>query len=102
MIQTMFSNDTVFVAMDGISYAELDGEAVILNVNSGQYYGLNEVGASIMQQLQNPVSLISLKQQLLEEFDVDEHLLEEDIMAFLNAMTQHELIRVTDESNVQK
>ena len=45
MSEISFSN-TVSVP-DGVMIRELDGEAVILNVNTEHYFGLDEVGTRI-------------------------------------------------------
>lgn len=94
----MFTNDTTFLAVEGISYAELDGEAVLLDVNSGQYFGLNEVGASILDLVQTPITLGQMKEQILKEFEVDNEQLLDDITAFLEEMTESQLIRVANEA----
>ncbi|MFK7848124.1 MAG: PqqD family protein, partial [Rhodothermales bacterium] len=34
--------------------ADLEGEAVLLNIQSGRYFGLNEVGTSIWSLIKEP------------------------------------------------
>ncbi|MBL4673858.1 MAG: PqqD family protein [Arenicella sp.] len=38
---------------DHVSFTEVDDEAVLLDLNSGAYYGLNHVGAMLMSYLQD-------------------------------------------------
>src|SRR5690606_10189215 len=40
----MISEDTVVSVANGLSVAELDGEAVVLSSHTSTYFGLNEVG----------------------------------------------------------
>lgn len=86
------SDDTVFVAADGLATAHLDDEAVLLDVNAGIYYGLNEVGARVMDLLQEPTSLGTLVDVMLTEYEIDREPLRQDLVAFLQAMTAQRLV----------
>jgi hypothetical protein len=49
---------------------KLSGEAVILNLSDGNYYGLNEVGTRIWELLQENRSLGQIEIALIDEYDV--------------------------------
>ena len=100
MSARLFLDEMIFSVADGISSAELDGEAVLLNVNSGQYFKLNEIGARIMSLVQRQTSLGTIRKSLLEEFEVESEQLERDIILFLSDMTEHRLIRIVDNALV--
>ncbi len=74
---------------------EVADEMVILNPADGQYYGLNEVGARIVQLLQEGKDIPSLKRCLLNEFDVEPDRLERDIHALIEDLRRHALIQNT-------
>jgi hypothetical protein len=57
--------DTVRIN-DDVVFRELEGEAVLLNLETGVYFGLNEVGTRIWSLLQERVSL----KQVLERLPV--------------------------------
>jgi hypothetical protein len=71
---------------------EVANEMVILNLADGQYYGLNEVGARIIQLMSNGENISSITQTLLEEFDVEQAVLERDIQNLIEELQQHALI----------
>ena len=71
----------------------VDKEAVLLDLKNELYYGLNEVGARIWQLLQKDNSLEQIKEVLLEEYDVDETLLQKDLDTLVSALKQADLIR---------
>ena len=96
MTDYLFSDDTTFASVEGISSAELDGEAVLLDVNSGQYFGLNGVGARIMTLIQKPMSIRSICDALINEFDVEREQLVQDVHAFMSEMTEHRLVAIVD------
>jgi len=59
----------VAVAGDQIS-SDLAGEAVILNLKEGVYYGLDDVGARIWNLIQEPQSVEQVCDRIFEEYDV--------------------------------
>ena len=77
--------------------SELGGEAVILNLATGMYYGLNEVGARVWELIQQPCTFDSILHKLLEEYDVDLDLCKQDLTKILVEMKESCLIEVNDE-----
>ena len=96
MTRTVISDDMVVIASENIAYAELDGESVLLDVNAGQYYGLNHLGSIIMNQIKEPTSVKVLKERILEDFDVDIKLMEADLYAFLEEMIKYNLVKTQE------
>lgn len=78
--------------------SELADEAVILNLDSGIYYGLNEVGARIWELIQQPQSLGGLHKFLLEEYDVPAEACKQDLIKILLKLKSANLIEVSDET----
>ena len=50
--------------------SELAGESVILNLKTGLYYGLNEVGATIWEQIQSPKTFQEICDLIEAEYEV--------------------------------
>ena len=86
----------VAVAKDQVS-ADLSGEAAILNLKSGVYFGLNTVGASIWKLIQEPRSVNEIRDTLVEEYNVDPDQCEKDLLALLEELLSKELIEVKNE-----
>jgi hypothetical protein len=85
---------TVSVAKNQVA-AEVGGELVILNVDSGEYFGINQVGARIWALLETPVQVRAVRDQLLREYaDVDSDRCTEDLLALLADMHGEGLITV--------
>lgn len=93
----MISADTRVVRSEGIAVADLDGEMIVLDTESGQYYGLNEVGARILQLVEEPRRVSDVVASLQEEYDVDHDRLEQDSLEFLTELHQHEMVHVREE-----
>ena len=83
----------IVAAPDQVS-SELAGESVILNVKTGLYYGLNQVGASIWAQIQSPKTFQELCDALVTEYDVTPENCAADIRELLQDMISAELIQI--------
>jgi hypothetical protein len=92
-------SNLVVVASDDQISRDLDGEAVILNMKSGVYCGLNEVGARIWQLIQEPMSVGHIRDILLEEYQVESDLCKKDLLALLQKLTDHGLIEIKNGKN---
>jgi hypothetical protein len=80
------------VVNESVVSAELEGEMVLLNLESGVYFGLDEVGTLIWKALEAGVSEESVVRQLVEEFDVESDRARSDVTTFLSTLEEHGLI----------
>ncbi len=71
---------------------EIDGESVLLDMKSENYFGLNDVGSHVLEMLQNGASLENLVYRLLEIYNVEENQLESDIAELLQQLLDAGLI----------
>lgn len=92
----MILMDGSITAIDEQASSDLGNEAVILNLKSGIYYGLNEVGARIWQLLQQPQTVLSIRDKILDEFEIDPETCQQDVLAILQDLKMAELIRLED------
>ncbi len=76
---------------------DLNGEAVILNMRNGKYYGVDSVGSSVWDAIQTPVSFRDLQSAIMAEYEVDEETCRKAIRSFLEKMAREGLIEVFDE-----
>ena len=72
------------------------GESVVLDMSSGKYYGLNSVGSAIWNLIQQPRTIRDLRDALVAEFEVDPQRCEEDLLAWLESMSDKELVKVVE------
>lgn len=89
----ILSGDIVVVAQDLVS-ADLEREAVILNLKDGVYYGLDPMGARIWNLIQQPRSVTEIIETLLEEYEVAPQRLSNDLLGLLKEMAARGLIEV--------
>jgi Coenzyme PQQ synthesis protein D (PqqD) len=78
----------------------LGEEAVILHVTKGVYYGLNEVGATVWNLIQQrPRSVREVCDAVAEEFAVDPDRCEQDVTTLLEKLLDEGLIEVANGSS---
>ncbi len=81
------SNQSVVISADVLAQ-EVSGEMVLLDLKSEQYLGLNEVGTRVWQLLQESDDLRNIFNILLEEYEVEEGLLESDLNKLIAEMQE--------------
>jgi len=86
---------TVLQAKDQVS-CDLAGEATILSVKTGTYYGLDPVGARIWTLIQQPRTLQDIRDTLVKEYDVDAVRCEADLLEILRQLQDEGLIETVD------
>lgn len=95
---TISKRSTVVVTKDQVS-CDLSGEAAILHLKSGVYFGLNIVGASIWKLIQEPKTIKEIRDAISEEYDVESDRCEHDILEILQELSTHGLIEIIDDKN---
>jgi hypothetical protein len=88
------STDSIVVATESQVSCALNEETVILHFNKGAYFGLNEVGTAIWQQLQKPQSVGAIRDAIVAEFEVEQAQCESDVLSLLNKLHDEGLIEV--------
>ena len=73
---------------------EVNGETVILDLNSESYFGLDEVGTRIWQLLNEYGDIEKAYDTMLEEFDVDEKTLRDDLEELINKLSEAGLVTI--------
>src|SRR5207244_13304873 len=76
----------------GVLLQELDGESVFLNLNNGQYFGLDEVGTQMWKALTTASSVQAAYEGLLLEYEVDADQLRRELEDLLEKLVAHGLV----------
>ena len=79
---------------DDVLFRELDGEAVVLNLESGVYFGLNPVATRMWQLIAEQHSLVTVLNTLATEYEADQTVLEADLLELGRQLCANGLVRV--------
>jgi hypothetical protein len=89
----MTLNTIIQTSSDQVS-CDLGGEAAILNLSTGVYYGLDPVGARIWNSLATPQTVAEVWATMLAEYEVDADRCKSDLLALLDRLAAEGLIEI--------
>lgn len=78
-----------------IDDTDLDGEKVMMNLDKGQYFMMNEVGSRIWEIISKPINVKGIIETLRSEYEVDEETCKDTVVEFLGRLNNAELISIS-------
>ena len=77
---------------DDVVFEVLDDQAVLLNLETGNYFGLNHTGTRIWKLIEEHGDIDAVRKYILEEFDVCQEALEGDLQVLLSELLERRLL----------
>ena len=74
---------------------ELDGEAVLLNLDTKLYFSLNATGVAIWKLLDEGLTLGQIGERLFQEFDVTPEKAQQCVLDLVGQLNDENLVTVT-------
>jgi len=84
--------DTTVKISPNVLLQEVDDETILLDIESEEYFSLNEIGRVFYELLQEHKNLAEVLQELQNYFDAPKEQLEQDLFAFVKALDEKKLI----------
>jgi len=81
----MTLNDSLRIP-DGVATRKIGNETILLNLETGTYFGLDTVGSRFLELLERNGEIAVAHRTMLEEFDVNPEILEADLLRLSEAM----------------
>ncbi len=95
----MISVDSTVLLRNELLFADLDrGEAAILSLKDGVYYGLDPVAARIWNLLKEHKKLSEVRDLLLKEFRVESDRLTRDLIELIERLAELGLVEISSEA----
>jgi hypothetical protein len=76
---------------------DLGGEAVLLNLSNGQYYGLDENSYLMYRTLLSSDTIIAAYDALAKQYEVDPEKLKSDLYGFIRHLLDNGLLTYADD-----
>lgn len=92
-----FTPDIVLVRCDQFLGNQVEQELVMIDIESGRYFGLNSVAADIWERLATPVSIADLCADLQQRYEVDAARCDRDVVSLLLQMRANDMVRIVKE-----
>lgn len=100
-MSTALDEGSIVVRGGGQTSSQVAGEAVILHLGSGTYFGLDEVGARIWELIAEPRPVAEVRDRLTEEYEIDAERCTADLLRLLGELAEHDLIETRAEDGEQ-
>ncbi len=86
--------ETIVSRLSDVFSSEVDGETVMMNIQTGKYTSLNGTGGAIWNLIENPIKISEVCEKLLKEFDVTKEVCENEVLTFVNKLNENKLINI--------
>ena len=87
--------DTIINKNLEIEDTDLDGEKVMMNLEKGEYFMMNEVGSRIWEIISKPINVKDIIETLRSEYEVDEETCKCTVIEFLTGLNHAKLISIS-------
>jgi len=87
--------DSVVLRKDnGLMGGEMGNETVLMDMNTGDYLGLNSVGSSIWKILVAPTKVADICNQLQSEYDIDDATCQAETLKYLSMLETENMLEI--------
>ena len=94
--RVILTPDSIVRAARNSISCELDGEAAVLNIMSGNYYGLDAVSAAVWKIVEQPRTLAAIIREITSMYDVDPVRCKRDLIGLIGQLQEHGLVEISD------
>lgn len=79
---------------ENLDTTDIDGDKVMMDLDKGYYFMLNEVAGRIWDIVQRPISIEKVINTLLEEYEVEPDVCREQVIHFIHHLVDDSLLSV--------
>ncbi|MBN1623397.1 MAG: PqqD family protein [Clostridia bacterium] len=73
---------------------DMQGETVLLNLETGDYYSLNQVGSLIIKCIEENLSVDEITAKVLDTYDIDEETAKSDVLSLIDDLVKNNILEV--------
>jgi len=85
---------TIISRSPSVITTEVNGEVVMMSIEQGQYFGLDDIGSDIWKRLDPPCAFADLIDRLAADYDADRASIAADVRALLETMAERDVVRL--------
>jgi hypothetical protein len=91
---SLLTGTTSICAIPDQVSSDLDGETIVLNLASGQYFGLEGVGGDVWELLQKPTTIQAVCAEIQQRYTVEPQACEADVTTLVVELLHEGLAKV--------
>ncbi|CAK0761823.1 putative Coenzyme PQQ synthesis protein D (PqqD) [Gammaproteobacteria bacterium] len=84
--------DSIVRRNDELLSAQVDDDLVMMNIATGNYHSLDDIGARVWDILAEPVSVMAICEQLMKEYEVEPTTCQHDVLTLLANMAEQNML----------
>jgi len=88
------TKENKFKKTDNFVESDIEGQAVMMSIESGKYFGMDEIGTEIWKLIDKNYNYGEMINYLLEGYDIDETTCEGDSAEFIERLLKYRLIEI--------
>jgi hypothetical protein len=92
--EACITETTTIVRSPAVLSAEVDGEIVMMSIEQGRYFGLDDIGSDIWKRIEQPCSFAALVDALAADYDGDRGTIAADVTTLLTRMAEQDVVRL--------
>lgn len=89
---TELEMNSLIVRNPDLISTDMDGDTVMMSIESGEYYGINGVGSRIWELLDKPTTLSEITTIICSEFEVPDLVCQADAKLFIQTLIESGLV----------
>jgi len=90
----MITLSSVVRAVPDMLTADVDGETVMMDAESGHYYNLDPIGSRIWHALAEATRVDALCEQLAADYEAPVEVIRKDVLVLLEALNERKLLLI--------
>ena len=87
-------DDTLIARNTSLLSGEVHNEMVMMSIESGRYYGLDDIGTDIWRRLETPRKFGEIIDALGADYDADREMIEKDVRVLIAKMAAHDVVKL--------
>ncbi|ADQ66755.1 coenzyme pqq synthesis protein d (pqqd) [Halogeometricum borinquense DSM 11551] len=93
---TAIAPEKTVVASADVVAADVGGERLLLNLDTGLYHGMNPVGTRIFELIDEPQTVEAVAAAIEEEYDIESEVAAADVREYVETLVDAGLAEVTE------
>ncbi|EOU1604722.1 lasso peptide biosynthesis PqqD family chaperone [Clostridium perfringens] len=92
MVGKLISLDSIVSQKEDVDVTELNKEKIMMDLDKGKYFMLNETGSAIWDTINEPKSVSEIIESIIKEYDIDRETCESKVLEYLEKLRHEEIV----------
>lgn len=90
------SSGTIVERSESVLFSELDSEIVMMDIQEGNYYGLEEPATRIWELAESPIAVSDICSTLQAEYDIAPAQCTAEVISFVKQLESRQVLKLTN------